>query len=107
MIGWQTRTYPEKKFIHHRRMGTGNGTLLAASFKFGKQDYYLGGHPVWEVFRCLYQMKNKPYILGGIFLFCGYFWAFAKNVEKPISKELIDFRRTEQMQRLRRILKDF
>jgi glycosyltransferase involved in cell wall biosynthesis len=105
MFGWQTRTYTEKNFIHHRKMGTGTSTLLAASFKFGKQNYYLGAHPVWQVFRCLYQMKNKPFILRGVLLFWGYLWAFVNRVEKPISKELIEFRRSEEMRRLKTILK--
>jgi biofilm PGA synthesis N-glycosyltransferase PgaC len=103
--GWQTRTFTEKTFIHHRRMGTGTGTLLASRFTFGKQDYYLGAHPIWEVLRCLYQMKKKPFILGGLFLLFGYLWAFLIRVAKPIPKKLIEFRRDEQMRRLKKIFK--
>ena len=103
MNGWHTRTFTERTFIHHRKMGTGTSTLLASRFKFGKQDYYLGTHPVWEVFRCLYQMRKKPFILGGLFIFFGYLWGFARRIEKPISKQLIQFRRKEQMQRLKTI----
>jgi glycosyltransferase involved in cell wall biosynthesis len=105
MKGWQTRTFTEIHFIHHRRMGTGTGSLLASRFKFGKQDYYLGAHPIWEVLRCLYQLKKRPLILGGFSLFFGYLWAFVNKIEKPIPKELIEFRRNEQMKRLKTILK--
>lgn len=104
MKGWRTRTFTEKVCIHNRAIGTGKSTPLVARFKFGKQDYYLGGHPLWQVFRSLYQMKAKPYILGGLFLFSGYIWAFLKRVERPISQELLTFRRKEQMQRLKRML---
>jgi hypothetical protein len=104
MRGWQTRTFTEKAFIHHRKMGTGTGTLLASRFKFGKQDYYLGSHPVWEVFRCLYQLKNRPVVLGGLFIFFGYLWAYVNRFEKAIPKELIEFRRNEQMRRLIEII---
>jgi glycosyltransferase involved in cell wall biosynthesis len=100
MKGWKTRTFTEKTFIHHRRMGSAISTLLESKFRYGKQDYYLGGHVLWEVFRALYQMKKKPYILGGLFLFSGYIWAFLKRIERPISRELVEFRRKEQMQRL-------
>lgn len=103
MKGWKTRTFVEKTFVHHRKMGTGMSGLLISRFRFGKQDYYLGAHPVWEVLRCLYQMKGKPFILGGVLLFCGYFWAFLTRVERPIPQALIDFRRNEQMQRLKEI----
>jgi len=104
MMGWQTRTFPEKSFIHHRTMGTGKGTHLGSRFRFGEQDYYLGGHPLWEIFRSLYQMKNKPYIFGGIFIFCGYLWGYLCASERPISVELVAFRRKEQMHRLKKLL---
>ncbi len=103
MKGWQTRTFPEKTFVHHRRMGTGSGSLLDSRFRFGKQDYNLGGHPLWEVFRSVYHMKNKPFVVGGLFLFSGYVWGFLQRKERPISPELIAFRRKEQMQRLKNL----
>lgn len=106
MKGWQTRTFTERTFTHHRIMGTGMGTLLASRFRFGKQDYYLGGHPLWEVFRSIYQMRRRPYILGGLLLFSGYVWAFLGRVERPIHRELVEFRRKEQMQRLRTIVRN-
>ena len=103
--GWKTRTFTERKFIHHRRMGTGMSSVLVSRYRFGRQDYYLGGHPLWEVFRAIYQMKNKPYIIGGALLFAGYYWAMLTRVDKAVSRELEAFRRKEQMQRLGILLK--
>jgi poly-beta-1,6-N-acetyl-D-glucosamine synthase len=105
MKGWKTRTFTEKKCLHHRKIGTGKRSVLHSKFRFGTQDYYLGGHPVWEVFRCLYQMRFKPYIIGGLVHFSGFAWACATGKEKPISQDLIDFRRREQMERLKRFLR--
>ena len=107
MKGWKTRTFTEKTFVHHRRRGTGQSKLLASFFRFGKQDYYLGGHPLWEIIRSVYHMKHKPYVLAGFLLFSGYLWAFLKRTKRPISDELIAFRRKEQMQRLMVILRRF
>jgi len=101
MNGWKTRTFTEMTCSHHRKIGTGKSGVLTSFFRFGKQDYYLGGHPVWEVFRSLHQMTLKPYAAGGLFLFAGYFWAFLNRMDRPISKEFVRFRRKEQMQRLR------
>jgi len=103
MKGWKTRTYTEKTCIHHRPIGAGISSRLTSKFRFGKQDYYLGGHPLWELFRSFYQMKHKPYVVGGLFLFSGYCWALLNRVERPISKELIEFRRKEQMRRLKNL----
>lgn len=106
MKGWNTRTFTDKVCIHNRKIGTAKGNNLVAYFRFGKQDYFLGGHPIWEIFRCIYQMKFKPYMLGGLFLFSGYLGAFISRVKIPISQELVEFRRKEQIQRLKKILYD-
>jgi biofilm PGA synthesis N-glycosyltransferase PgaC len=103
MKGWQTRTFTEKTYIHHRKSGTAQNSPLASSFRFGKEDYYTGGHPLWEIFRSLYQMKNRPRLLGGLLLLSGYVWAFLSSVERPIPRELVRFHQEEQMQRLKNI----
>lgn len=100
MRGWKTRTFTKQTYEHHRKIGTGKSNALLSKFRFGKQDYYLGGHPIWEIFRCFYQMKSKPYVLGSLMLYLGYLWAWITRVERPISAELVQFRRKEQMQRL-------
>jgi len=105
MKGWQTRTFTEKVCFHHRTIGTGNSALLGSCFRHGKKDYFLGGHPLWQIFRAVYQIKNKPYIIGGGLLFLGYFWAALTGTERPVSKELMAFHRGEQIQRLKKALK--
>jgi len=43
-------------------------------------------------------------VLAGVALFFGYMGAYIKHEERPVSKELMDFHRKEQMRRLRKIL---
>ena len=105
MKGWKTRTFTEKVCHHHKKMGSGNHGEFAALFKNGKKDYFLGGHPLWQVFRSIYQMTKRPYLLGGVLLFFGYFWASVNGTERVVSKELITFNQKEQMQRLKKALK--
>ena len=101
MKGWKTQTFLDKTCNHHRPMGTGNSSPLGALFKLGRQDYYLGGHPLWQVFRSTFQMARKPYILGGLLLAAGYAWGLATRAHRPVSRELIRFHQAEQMRRLR------
>jgi glycosyltransferase involved in cell wall biosynthesis len=102
MKGWQTRTYTEKTCLHHRPIGTGSARgKLRAIYRHGQKDYYLGGHPLWQVFRCVYQGTRSPYVVGGLGLLAGYLVAMLRGVERPVSQELVDFQRTEQMLRLR------
>jgi glycosyltransferase involved in cell wall biosynthesis len=104
MMGWGTRTFTEKVCLHHRKMGTGNTNPLGAWFRHGRKDYFLGGHPLWQVFRSLYQAMRKPYLAGGLLLLVGYASAWIRRVPRPVSRELIVFHRSEQMARLRRML---
>ena len=101
MKGWRTRTFTEKTCIHHRTIGTGNSSRIVSWFRHGKKDYFLGGHPIWQVFRSMYQMKNRPYVLGGGLLLLGYFWAAIIREKRPVPEELIKFYRNEQMRRLK------
>ncbi|MDY0045628.1 MAG: glycosyltransferase family 2 protein [Syntrophales bacterium] len=104
MKGWKTQTFVEKTCVHHRQIGTGGHSKLMSHFKYGEKNYFLGGHPLWHTARSIFQMKNKPYIIGGILLFWGYFWAFLSRKERSVSPELMKFYRAEQMMRLNKII---
>jgi poly-beta-1,6-N-acetyl-D-glucosamine synthase len=105
MKGWKTRSFREKSFFHHRPLGTADRSVLAASFSYGKKDYFLGGHPLWELFRVTYRMTKKPYILDGLALGAGYSLSAVRRLERPVSKELMSFHRREQMKKLRAVLR--
>lgn len=104
MKGWQTRTFTDSVVFHHRRMGTAQKSELMARFRAGAKDYSVGNHPLWQVTRVLYQMTKKPRILGGAALGAGYAWSMLRQAERPVSRELIQFTRREQMKKLRDIL---
>ena len=104
MKGWKTRTFTDKVCLHHREIGSAQHGALMARFRAGAQDYALGGHPVWELFRTVYQMTRRPFGIGGLMLVVGYVWALVRRVERPVSRELVAFRRREQMRRLRKFL---
>jgi glycosyltransferase involved in cell wall biosynthesis len=105
MMGWKTQSFREKSFFHHRTLGTAERGRFASSFSYGEKDYYLGGHPVWELFRVAYRMTKRPYLLDGLALGSGYLWALLRRVKRPVSDELMRFHRKEQMQKLRAILR--
>ncbi len=105
MMGWKTRSFREKSFFHYRHLGTAERSLLAAMFSYGEKDYYLGGHPIWELFRVTYRATKRPYLVEGLALGLGYGWAMLRRTKRPISNELMKFHRKEQMRKLRAILK--
>jgi hypothetical protein len=105
MMGWKTRSFREKAFFHYRRLGTAGRGVMASLFSYGEKDYYLGGHPVWELFRAAYSVTKRPYVLGSIVLYSGYLSAFLRRMERPVPDELMRFHRREQMVKLKAILK--
>jgi len=104
MKGWKTRTFTGRVCHHHRPMGTGTATNLGACFKLGGQEYYLGGHPLWQVVRSVYQAGRRPYVVGGALLLAGYLWSWARGEERRVSEELMRFHQAEQLGRLRGML---
>lgn len=101
MKGWKTRNYVERRFHHHRIMGTAERDALGAMLDYGRKDYLLGGSPIWELFRVGYRLSKRPVLLGGIALLFGYCSAALQRLERPVSPALIRFHRREQMAKLR------
>jgi glycosyltransferase involved in cell wall biosynthesis len=102
MRGWRTRTFTEMRSIHLRPMGSANhgSSRVVVFFRLGERAYRLGYHPLWQVSRSIYQMTRPPYVAGGLALSAGYFMSLIRGMKRPISKDLIDFQRKDQMRRL-------
>ena len=105
MRGWKTRSFPEKRFHHYRSLGTAERSVLGSLFSYGEKDYYLGGSPLWELFRVCYRSVKRPFVIGGVTLLAGYCWAALRRMKRPVSRELMQFHRREQMEKLRGILR--
>ena len=103
MKGWRTQTFPEKVCFHHRKIGTGNNSPLAVHFHYGKKAYYIGGHPLWAIARGTFEMRKRPWILGGLLYQFGFFWGMVTQIPRPVSSELMAFHRAEQLSRLKRL----
>jgi glycosyltransferase involved in cell wall biosynthesis len=104
MKGWQTRTFIEKTCLHHRALGTGNHRPWFVPFHYGRKACYVGGHPLWALLRGGYQMRQRPWIVGGLMFQLGFFWAMATRTPRVVSAELMAFHRAEQWRRLRATL---
>jgi glycosyltransferase involved in cell wall biosynthesis len=104
MKGWKTRTFTDKVYVHHRQTGTAQQGVLMSNFRSGAKDYSVGSHPLWELFRGIYRMTRRPFVVGGLMLVSGYVWAHLRGVDRPVSREIVEFHRREQMRRLKAFL---
>ncbi|MFL6436475.1 MAG: glycosyltransferase family 2 protein [Terriglobales bacterium] len=105
MMGWKTRSFREKFFFHYRSLGTAGRSSLESTFSYGEKDYYLGNHPMWEFCRVLYRSTKKPYLIDGVALLLGYVSAALRRMQRPISRELMNFHRQEELDKLKAIVK--
>jgi len=104
MKGWQTRTFTEKYTQHHRPQGSAKRSPLKIRLHVGKLDYALGGHPLWELFRVVYQMSKRPYFVGGLMILVGYVSSLLQFKDRSVTPELQSFRQREQLRRLKAFL---
>jgi poly-beta-1,6-N-acetyl-D-glucosamine synthase len=104
MKGWKTRNFPERRFRHHRRMGTAERGAVGAMFSYGEKDYFLGGSFIWQLFRVAYRMTKRPFLVGGLALLSGFCWAAVRRPKRPVSSDFMRFHRREQLTKLKGIL---
>ena len=92
---------PPATAVSQRPMGSANRGRFASGLHAGARAYALGWHPLWQVFRCLYQMTRQPYVTGGVALMLGYLQAFLAREPQIVPHEAVEFQRRDQMRRLR------
>jgi len=100
MHGWEVKSFPDIRVMHHRRTGTEKGNILSARFRGGVMDYSLGYSPLFEVARCFLRIIEKPYVIGSLFRICGYCWAFLRRDKQILPDEIVKFFHKEQLDRL-------
>jgi len=100
MTEWTVRTFTEFSVLHHRRVGMVKSNFFKSRFKKGIINYSLGYHPLFQVVISIYRLIGKPYIVNGLFMFLGYFWAMLRKYDRPVSDEFIKFLRYEQLKRI-------
>jgi poly-beta-1,6-N-acetyl-D-glucosamine synthase len=105
MRGWQTRTFTQKTCEHHRKMGSGKHGVLTYAWRGGYHDYLMAVHPAWQVIRFVHHLAKRPYVVWAVLLLAGYLWGAITRAKRPVSNEFVDFRRGEQMRRLRGFLR--
>lgn len=105
MNGWKVRKIENLRVCHHREMGTGSWGNWNRRIFQGRHFYTLGYHYLFFVFKCIYRMKEKPYVLGSLLLMMGYVWAYFAKERTQTPKDVVNFLQAEQMGKLYSMLK--
>ena len=105
--GWKVRTYDDAEILHHRRTGTASTNLMRFKFRQGKIEYSLGYQPLFQIIKCIGRLNEKPYVIGAILRFLGFWWTTLKREKRSVSKDFFLFIRKEQRQRVKNIFLPF
>jgi biofilm PGA synthesis N-glycosyltransferase PgaC len=99
MLGWETRTFPDLRVLHHRPTGMADGTWRSG-VKYGLANYISGYHPVFMIVKCLKRLLQRPYLIGSVSLMYGFLSGYAKKTPRVDDPTLISYLRREQLKRL-------
>lgn len=98
--GWKVQTFPQLRVCHHGRVTMGGRNSYVTRFRKGMVNYTLGYHPLFQIAIGLYRMIHRPYLIGGLLLTAGYFWAELKGLKREAPRDVITHLRAEQLHRL-------
>jgi poly-beta-1,6-N-acetyl-D-glucosamine synthase len=99
MGGWEVRAFPEFIVYHHKPAGSSK-ELLRDGFRGGVMDFCMGSHPLFEIFKCLRRIQEKPYLLGAFLRLTGFTWSYLSGEPRRVSREAMEFLRKEQLRRI-------
>jgi len=102
---WETKSFPDLKVFHHRVTGTERCNILYARYRHGKGDYFLGYHPLYEVLKWLWRIKEKPYVIGSIFRMFGYLGGLISKKHISVPNDVVQYLRKEQIMRVKSLFK--
>ncbi len=99
MMGWETRTFPDLRVLHHRFTGMADGTWRNG-VKNGLASYISGYHPIFVLGKCLRRIFLPPYVIGSASIAYGFLSGYVKRTRRVDDPALISYLRREQLRRL-------
>jgi biofilm PGA synthesis N-glycosyltransferase PgaC len=100
MRGFSTRSFPEIVSVHHRPIGSADGTVRGRA-RHGECAYIAHYTPTWVALRSLKVARSRPVGISGLAFFYGYVRAAVRRTERVPDRE---FRRFAQRELRRRML---
>ncbi|MDA8174671.1 MAG: glycosyltransferase family A protein [Nitrospiraceae bacterium] len=100
MHGWQVRSFQDLIVHHHGRIGISEKGVLSARWRFGKRDYSMGMHPLFMLLKSISRFREKPYVIGSMFMMGGYMWSLMRNARVSIPRDVLEYTRREQIGRI-------
>jgi glycosyltransferase involved in cell wall biosynthesis len=77
MEGYRTASLPdpELRILHLRLMGSSEGNIVRGRLRWGRGQWFMGSALPYMVASGLFRMRERPYVIGGLFIIAGYLLA--------------------------------
>ncbi len=84
MKGWvaQSDDQPDLRLIHLRQMGTSHKGIWTGRMRWGRGKWFMGSAWYYILAVSLYRMFEKPFVIGGLGILCGYLRAAATGMKR-------------------------
>jgi len=103
MKGWRVRKFTSLKVLEHRRTGSAQSGPLRAKVREGQRMYSLGYGWLFYILRCVFRVRDQPFIIGSIALLFGYMDSLLRRRPVVLSEEVVAYLKAEQNQRLKKL----
>jgi glycosyltransferase involved in cell wall biosynthesis len=99
MLGWRTESFAGIEVIHHRFTGTAE-SKWKDQVKNGRAYYFAGYHPLFMLAKCIYRLKDRPYVMGSLGMAYGYLAGYRSRSTQMADRALVRYVRRQQLRRL-------
>jgi biofilm PGA synthesis N-glycosyltransferase PgaC len=84
MKGWVARSIdePDLQIIHLRRMGSSHKSFWTGRLRWGRGKYFMGSRMSYVLAVSAYRMFERPWVLSGLGILCGYLQACMQRPER-------------------------
>ena len=99
MHGFGTRSFDDVVSVHHRPLGSADGTVRGHA-RHGRCAYIAHYSVPWVLLRSCKVATRRPYLVSGLAFFYGYVSAAVRRVERVPDKDFRRFARRELRRRM-------
>ena len=103
MRGWIAVSWDhaDLNFEHLRPMGSSQTSIWTGKRRHGFGQYFMGSDFLYYFVTCVFRMRERPFILGGLAMLQGYLQAWWRGERQLEDAELVGFIRAYQRGALR------
>jgi poly-beta-1,6-N-acetyl-D-glucosamine synthase len=98
--GWEVRSFFDLRAFHHRPTGTAGTTVWRARFRQGREDYFMGYHPLFEMGKCVRRVVEPPICVGSVLRFWGYAFSGIARQRRMVPDDFVRYVQQEQKRRI-------